>query len=96
MTGEEYTQGQAYRRILDTADSVADLLLHAEVVVLFGYYDLSATERTMFEELLDLTRRVANGDGAATVDALRSLFNQVDLKTNVGDIDEVTNTICFG
>ncbi|MFA9515690.1 PD-(D/E)XK nuclease family protein [Halopenitus sp. H-Gu1] len=53
MTGEEYIQSQAYRRVLEADDSMADLLPHADVVVVSGYYDLSTNQRAIIDRLAD-------------------------------------------
>lgn len=51
VTGAEYTQSEAYRTVRSTPNPFAGL--EHDVIVLSGYYDLSANERAVIEALAD-------------------------------------------
>lgn len=53
MTGDEFTGSQGYRKVLESDESVADLLPNTDVIVISGYYTLSFNQRRVIECLAD-------------------------------------------
>ncbi|MEF8894432.1 PD-(D/E)XK nuclease family protein [Halodesulfurarchaeum sp.] len=51
MTDEEFTPSEAYRALRTTETSVRELLGDPDVVVLSGYYELSANQQALIERL---------------------------------------------